>query len=356
MKRQHFYSYATLVVLLLLTGCGTTKRSSQGSIGKQYNSYAVAFYNVENLFDCEDDPANRGDDEFLPSGPYNWTQPKYERKLDNVALVLSKLGREHTPMGPAIIGVAEVENRRVLEDLVSRPTVADMGLQVVHEDSPDRRGIDVGLLYNPKLFTVTNHRCHRYPTLEDNPTFRTRDQLLVSGKMAGEEVHVIVCHWPSRYGGAKSSYLRETAAGLTRHIADSLYNLNPRAKIIVMGDMNDDPNDASMAKVLDAKQFKHEVPTQGFYNTTWAPFAQGIGTLVYQDKWNLFDQIAVSEPLISDEKKSLTFWKVDIFNRPFLHTKEGKRKGYPHRTFDGNTFIDGYSDHFPVVIYLLKER
>lgn len=356
MKQMHYKSWTALLVLLLLAGCGTTRQSTRTGTGKQYSTYAVAFYNVENLFDAEDDPSNKGDDEFLPSGPYNWTQPKYEKKLDNIALVLSQLGREHTPMGPAIIGVAEVENRRVLEDLVRRPKVKEMNLKVVHHDSPDRRGIDVALLYNPNLFTVTNQVAHRYPELKDHPGFRTRDQLLVSGRLAGEEVHVIVCHWPSRYGGAKSSPLREAAAGLTRHIADSLYSINPHAKIIVMGDMNDDPDNASMAEVLQAKQFKNEVPTQGFYNTTWAPFAQGIGTLVYQDKWNLFDQIAISEPLLSDGNKQLTYWKLDVFNRPFLHTKEGKRKGYPHRTFDGNTFIDGYSDHFPVVIYLVKER
>ncbi len=356
MNRHTFFSHAILATLLLLAGCGGAKRGLTPQIGKQYNSYAIAFYNVENLFDCDDDPNNKGDNDFLPDGPYNWTEPKYEKKLDNIALVLSRLGREHTPMGPAVVGVAEVENRRVLEDLVRRPAVAEMGLQVVHEDSPDRRGIDVALLYNPALFTVTNHRSHRYPTLDENPTFRTRDQLLVSGKIAGEEVHIIVCHWPSRYGGAKSNHLREKAAELTCHIADSLYNLNPRAKIIVMGDMNDDPDNSSMAKVLAAKKHKNEVPQQGFFNTTWEPFSKGIGTLVYKNKWNLFDQIAISEPLLSDHYKTLTYWKVDLFNRPFLHTKEGKRKGYPHRTFDGNTFINGYSDHFPVLIYLLKER
>lgn len=320
---------------------------------KSYGAYSLAFYNVENLFDTEDDPDNWGDDDYLPEGSYKWTNDKYEKKLDNVARVLSRLAREHTPLGPAVIGVAEVENRRVLEDLVKRPAIVDLNLMIIHQDSPDRRGIDVGLLYNPALFEVENYKVHPYNS--DNPNYTTRDHLLVSGKIAGERIHVIVNHWPSRFGGARSSALREHAARNIISIADSIYAIEPGAKIVVMGDLNDDPNDKSMKDVLKAKKKQSDVKEQGWFNPMWALYDKGVGSLAYQGKWNLFDQIVVSHSLLGKDYSTLKFWKAEVFNRDFLIQKEGKNKGYPHRTFSGNTFIDGYSDHFPTLIYLLKE-
>ena len=348
----------TLLLLTLTTSCGSSRHSSDRTATSEtkYEAYAVAFYNVENLFDAEDDTDNKGDDEFLPSGPYNWTQAKYEKKLHNIASVIAQLGREVTPAGPAIIGLAEVENKRVCDDLVARPEIADMGLQVIDVPSPDWRGIETALLYNPKLFKVTDYKAYRYPEIDFRPGYRTRDQLLVSGILAGESFHVLVCHWPSRYGGKSSSIYRETAAKLSKHIADSLYNDNPRAKLIIMGDLNDDPVDNSTAKVLGAKRTPEEVGERGFFNATWEPYAQGIGTLTYQGKWNLFDQMILTEPLLDNSRKSLSFWRVEIFNRSFLIRQEGSRKGTPHRTFEGNTFINGYSDHLPVITYLIKER
>lgn len=347
---------AVLGLLLLTVSCGTLDRTRGTRSGKKYDAYAVAFYNVENLFDYEDDPDNSGDDEFLPSGPYRWTRAKYEKKLHNIASVIAQLGREAVPGGPAIIGLAEVENKRVCDDLVARPEIADMGLEVIHIPSPDRRGIETALLYNPKLFRVTDYRAYRYPELDFRPDYRTRDQLLVSGTLAGEPFHVLVCHWPSRYGGKTSDIYREVAAKLSKQIADSLYTADPSAKLIVMGDLNDDPADNSTAKVLGAKRRQAEVEERGFFNATWEPYAQGIGTLTYQGKWNLFDQMILTRPLLDDSHRTLSFWKVEIFNRPFLLTAEGKRKGSPHRTFDSNTFINGYSDHLPVITYLLKEH
>lgn len=346
---------SALALLLAVASCGTQRRSTTES-GKKYDAYAVAFYNVENLFDAEDDPTNRGDDEFLPSGPYNWTQAKYEKKLHNIASVISQLGRDVVPGGPAIIGLAEVENKRVCDDLVARPEIADMGLEVIDVPSPDWRGIETALLYNPRLFRVSNYKAYKYPDLDFRPDYRTRDQLLVSGTLAGEPFHVLVCHWPSRYGGKTSDIYREMAAKLSKQIADSLYNADPKAKLIIMGDLNDDPVDNSTARVLEAKRRPSEVGPRGFFNATWEPYAQGIGTLTYQGKWNLFDQMILTAPLLDSSRQTLSFWKIEIFNRPFLITQEGKRKGSPHRTFDGNTFINGYSDHLPVITYLIKER
>lgn len=348
-----------IVILLLLTTSCASKLSPAISSAlspqdRKFEVYSLAYYNLENLFDVYDDPENRGDDEFLPEGPYNWTQDKYEKKLDNLALVISRLGREYSPMGPAIIGVSEIENRKVLEDLVARPAIADMNLQIVHEDSPDRRGIDVGLLYNPSLFSLTGYTLA--PFVGDDPNYVTRDQLVVTGNLAGEEIHVIVAHWPSRYGGEASSILRETAAAIAKEINDSICAANnDMAKVVLMGDLNDDPTNKSVKDVLKAKKNEKDVRECGLYNPMWRLFSQGVGSLAYQGKWSLFDQIIVSHGLLQNYDE-LRFWRPEIFNRDFLVQKEGNNRGYPHRTFSNNTFINGYSDHFPVLIYLIREQ
>lgn len=319
---------------------------------KKVGVYAVAFYNLENLFDTKNDEGVN-DEEFTSAGANAWTEEKYKKKLANMAYAIDKIGKEYTPAGPAILGVSEIENRGVLEDLVSTGEIAKVGYEIVHYDSPDRRGVDVALLYNPKLFQVVSSKPYPF-ILPDNPNFRTRDQLLVSGIMAGELLHIIVNHWPSRYG-AKSSNLREYAASISKHIADSLYKEDPNAKIIIMGDLNDDPTDKSVKVVLNAKKKQSEVEPGGLFNTMWELYDKGIGSLGYKGKWNLFDQIIISEPLLGKDRSTLKFWKAEVFNKDFLIQKEGKNKGYPFRTFSGNTFINGYSDHFPTLIYLVKE-
>lgn len=353
--RKILFSWRTLVVLLTalaLGSCGSTKQVT--SNGKQYNSYAVGFYNLENLFDCEDDPNNSGDDDFLPTGSYRWTPAQYERKLDNIARVIGMMGKEVTPYGAAFLGVAEVENRRVLEDLVVRDQIKGMGLKVIHEDGPDRRGIDVAALYNPNIFTLEGYEYHTLK-IEDRPEFVTRDQLHAYGYIAGEKIHFIVAHWPSRYGGGASEPLRLAAAGLTKEIIAAIHAQEPDAKIVMMGDLNDDPTNRSVTEVLNAKALRSEVGPQGLYNPSASLLSKGIGTLAYNDSWNFFDQMIVSKGLLTDDSK-LRLWKMEVINEDFLVTQEGKRKGYPHRTFENNSFIDGFSDHFPVVLYLLQER
>lgn len=314
--------------------------------------YAVGFYNLENLFDTKDEEGI-ADEDFTPTGVYNWTPEKYRQKLAKLSSVISRLAREYCPGGPAVLGVGEVENRGVLEDLVKTGEIAEIGYEIVHYDSPDRRGIDVALLYNPKLFRLTSSRVYPY-RLPTDSTFKTRDQLLVSGILAGEAFHVIVNHWPSRWGD-KSSPLREYAATITRHIVDSLYRIDPNAKIVIMGDFNDDPDDKSCREVLNARKKQSQVEAGGLYNATWALWDKGIGSLCYQDQWNLFDQQILSYGLLGKDYSTLKFWKVEIFNRDFLIQKEGKYKGYPFRTFSGSSFQNGYSDHFPSLVYLVKE-
>lgn len=334
----------------ILLACVTSGLFAQKRLGV----YAAGFYNLENLWDPADDPDNPGDDEFTPDGPYEWTQAKYEKKLQNIAKVISQLAREYCPVGPAILGISEVESRKVVEDLVNTEPIASMNYGIVHFESPDHRGIDVAAIYNPRLFRLVS--AHKYPfNKPDMPDYRTRDILLVSGILAGEPFHLIVNHWPSRYGGAASSPLREFAASIVRHIADSIHTDNPDAKVLIVGDFNDDPSDPSCSKVLGAKKNAKDVAPDGYYNATWKFYDEGIGSICYQGQWNLFDQQIVSGNLLGKDRSTLKFWKSEIFNRPFLIQQEGKYKGYPLRTFSGTTFQNGYSDHLPTLTYFVKE-
>ncbi|MDD2961145.1 MAG: endonuclease/exonuclease/phosphatase family protein [Muribaculaceae bacterium] len=321
---------------------------------KQYQVYGVAFYNLENLFDTIN---NNGkyDLEFSPAGQRQWNGDKYRSKLKNMAYAISQMKTKVTPNGPAIIGVSEIENKSVLDDLVKEESIKNLHLQVVHHDSPDRRGVDVGLLYNPRLFRVLSVS-NTTLNIEGNPGFRTRDQMCVTGILGGEKVSVIVNHWPSRLGGQEqSSYLREAAAALSKHIADSVRSVDPNQGIIIMGDLNDDPMDKSCAVVINAKKDKDEALKSGFYNPWWAMLDKGIGTLAYRGQWNLFDQIIISDYFLGKDRKKLTYFKNEVLNKEFLKTKEGDRQGYPLRTYSAGVFLNGYSDHFPTQIFLVKE-
>lgn len=324
---------------------------------KNYMVTAVAFYNFENLFDTEDDPKNWGDDEFLPSGPYKYTKTVFVEKLSNLATVINQLGTEVTPDGPALIGTAEIENDNVLAALVKQPLIKDKNYQFVHFDSPDSRGIDVAMLYNPKYFKVLNAQALNVNISESGEKGgKTRDVLFVQGILSGDTVNVFVNHWPSRRGGeAASAPLRAIAAGVSKKVIDSLTAINPSTRVILMGDLNDDPTDASVAKVLGAKGDKKEIKKNGLYNPFVSFYKNGIGTLGYNDSWSLFDQIMISGAMIKENPEHWFFYKAEVFNKEFLKNKFGQYKGYPHRSFDGNNWINGYSDHFPTLIYLIKE-
>lgn len=312
----------------------------------------IGFYNLENLFDTLD-TENVNDSEFTPDGDKKWNTAKYNEKLSHMADVISQLGVEMNPKGLAVLGVCEVENKSVLEDLVKQKEIADRNYQIVHYDSPDHRGIDVGLLYNPSLFTVTNSKSYtlHMPDIED---YATRDQLLVSGEIDGEKLHIIVCHWPSRRGGEKKSRpLRVAAAELAKSIIDSLQNEDPNAQVMLMGDLNDDPVNASLQKGLKAVGDKSMVGEKGLYNSMYDMYKKGNGTLAYRDNWNLFDQIVISKGLLKEE--GYYFYASKVFNKPFLKNPEGSFKGYPYRTFVGSSYQGGYSDHFPVYAVLVKK-
>lgn len=315
---------------------------------------SVGFYNLENLFDTIDTPDVR-DSEFTPSSEKGWNTQKYNEKIGNMAKAISGIATDIMPDGLAVIGVCEVENIGVLQDLVKHPLLKDRNYQIVHYNSPDRRGIDVALLYQPKYFQLENS-LHIPLTREDDFGFRTRDQLLVTGELEGEKVHFLVNHWPSRSDGEERSRpLRNAAGDLSRSIVDFVLGLDPKAKIMVMGDLNDDPSNASVMEHFKASGDKALVPEGYFYN----PFAllhkpDTYGSLAYRGKWNLFDQIMVSPALVKSKRKRWHITDASVYNAAFLKNTDGKYKGFPFRTYAGNHYLGGYSDHLPVYIILEK--
>ncbi len=325
---------------------------------KTYKVNTIAFYNLENLFDFEDDPITF-DDDRTPDGKDHWTEEIYHAKLKNMAQVISEIGKDVTGTSPAVIGVCEIENRRVLEDLIVQEPLLSKNYGIIHFDSPDRRGIDVALLYQKKVFTPTNYDKYELKIYDNNDATRrifTRDQLLVSGLLDGEKIHLIVNHWPSRSGGeARSRPKRIKAAKLNKQIIDSLFGDDPYAKIVTMGDLNDDPTSPSVKDVLNTKKKKNKMDIKELYNPMEDMFKKGLGTLAWRDGWNLFDQIIVSTELTKKDYSSYRLYKTGIFNKTYLANPRGRWKGYPYRSFANGAYTGGYSDHFPVYIYLIKE-
>ena len=318
--------------------------------------YAVGFYNLENLFDTIHDQ-RKNDYEFLPDGTNKWTSEKYTHKLRNMARVLADIGTDKVAGGCAAIGVAEVENARCLRDLCAQKPLKTRDIRYVHVEGPDNRGIDCALLYNPRLFKVRNVKLVPYVYVKPEDADRaTRGFLVVSGTMGGEHVTIVVNHLPSR--GAPS-FAREEGGRQLRIVKDSLLRDDPGVKLLIMGDMNDDPQDRSMAVSLGAKRHVKDVESPGgLWNPWWDVLAKGTGTLTYQGAWNLFDQIIVSSSLLDREgtATSLKLWQWEVFRRDYLLQQHGRYRGSPFRTFSGGNWIDGYSDHLPTVVYLRKVK
>lgn len=326
---------------------------------KAYKVNTIAFYNLENLFDTENDPLTY-DDDRTPDGKDHWTDEIYQDKLKNMAKVIAEIGADISGNTPAIIGVCETENRKVLEDLVNQETLVEQDYGIIQFDSPDRRGIDVALLYKKKLFTPTHYKAKELLIYDDNDKSKrvfTRDQLVVSGMLDGEKIHLIVNHWPSRSGGEKRSRSKRIkAAKLNRQIIDSIFSDDPYAKIITMGDLNDDPTNSSVKDYLHAKRKSNDMQMKELYNPMEDLAKQGYGSLAYRDSWNLFDQIIISTELTKKDFSSYRFYKAGIYNKTYLVNNHGRYKGYPYRSFASGSYTGGYSDHFPVYIYLVKEK
>ena len=315
----------------------------------------VAFYNLENLFDTIDQENN--DEEFLPNGANRWTPERYLHKLRNMSHVISLIGGD----GPAIIGVAEIENRGVLEDLIAQDSLRDKHYDIVHYDSPDRRGIDCAILYQPEVYKVFASGV-RAVEIPNEPWIKTRDVVYASGLLDGEIVHVLVGHWPSRSGGEAVSLHRRMAAAKTmRSVADSLYTLFPGSKVIMMGDFNDDPISPSVRDGLGVQNHPDQTKPANYYTPMLQLYNKGMGTLAYRDVWNLFDIIVVNGELIGSNPTTWQLYRdpettdmAFIFKQPFMIQQSGQYKGYTLRTFVGGQWQGGYSDHFPVYVYLVK--
>lgn len=338
MKRGLFF---ILWACLALSGYAQDKKGTL---------YGVAFYNLENLFDTSHDEG-KNDYEYLPEGRNKWTEEKYQSKLKNMSTVLGMLGTDKVAEGPAVIGMSEVENRGVLEDLLEQPALSGRGYEIIHYEGPDERGVDCAFFYNPKLYKVKSTRLVPYVLAQkdDRPT---RGFLIADGTLAGERVAFIVNHWPSR--GAASP-ARERAGVQVRALKDSLQRLDSKIKIVIMGDMNDDPMDKSMSEALGAKREMKDVKKKDLFNPWWNTLASGDGTLKYRGKWNLFDQIVFTGNFLNKKKRKLTYYDHEIFKRDFMMQLDGKYKGYPLRTQAGGRWMNGYSDHLPTIVYFIKK-
>lgn len=322
---------------------------------KSYEVFCAGFYNVENLYDTIDQPLI-SDEEFTPMGTNRWDGPKYWKKIEHLSDVLSQLGIESTPDGAAVIGLCEIEARSCLEDLVKAPALSKRNYQIVHYDGPDQRGVDVAFLYQPKYFKLISSRPVTIKLSGDDAR-PTRDELVVTGEMNGERMHFVICHWPSRRGGEKKSAPKRMIAALTaKTIIDSIYRSEPKAKIVLMGDLNDDPDSKSIVKGLITTPEKRLSQQGQMYNCMQGLFDRGIGTLAYNDTWNLFDQMIVTPELVRFDFNSYRFYNAKIFNKPFLKQEFGNFKGYPFRTYAGGIYNGGYSDHFPVYTFFVREK
>ncbi|MDC6352991.1 MULTISPECIES: endonuclease/exonuclease/phosphatase family protein [unclassified Robiginitalea] len=331
-------------------------REQEGLTPGHYRIRTLAFYNVENLFDTRDDSLT-ADDSRTPEGEDRWTEERYRVKLRRIAGVLSDIGRETAMRSPDLIGLCEVENREVLEDLLGQEALRTKGYGVVHYDSPDRRGIDVAFLYKKACFTPiesTSRRLLLYDTR--NRRRFTRDQLLVYGALDGEPVYLSVNHWPSRSGGvAATEAYRRAAASLQRDILDSVLRLDPNARFVSMGDYNDDPTDASIRFTLGSGSSRDSLASREFFNPMEPLFLAGSGSLAYGDRWNLFDQLMFNGNWFRDTN-GYRFWKARVFRPDYLLTSSGPYKGYPFRTYAGGSYQGGYSDHLPVYAFLIRKE
>lgn len=313
-------------------------------MNKNMDAFTIAFYNIENLFDIKDDP-KKHDSDFLPTSAKRWTLKRYQRKLLKIGTVISKIGDEDAQFAPVIVGLAEVENKKVLSDLVNSEHLKDENYHFVHYDSQDERGIDVALLYKEDVFKVENSETFSvYFEKELGVQDYTRDILLVQGKLNDENINIIINHWSSRREGVKETeYKRIAAAKVVNSIIGKIKLEDNDSKVIVMGDFNDNPNSNS----IDLMEKE-----SGIFNPFKTVWSREKGSLSHNFQWNLFDQILFSTNFFDRSNSALIFDKADVFNSKFLTQYDGKYKGQPFRTFVGNKYKGGFSDHFPVFIQL----
>lgn len=332
--------YLPFVVLLLLL--------SSTAFGQDPSTFRAMFYNVENLFDTLDQ-ANTQDEEYTPNSKKKWGAKRYQEKLDHLAAVITSYNPEDLP---EIIGLCEVENRSVVQDLIDNTNLKDGNFQVVHDDSPDNRGIDVALMYDADRFTYESHQSYRVPLEGERPN--TRDILHVTGKVGEETLHLLVNHWPSRSGGQERSEPRRIlVASKVREAVDEILAAEPDAKIIVMGDLNDHPIDKSVFETLRAKNNKKPSQEGDLFNLMYDYHLAGEGSHAYKGNWGVLDHMIVSYGLLN-AKSGLTIGTGDGYIHKqdfFLYTNKAGEK-FPSRSYGGPKYFGGYSDHLPVIAEL----
>ena len=347
---KHFLS--TLVLLSLVLNSFSQE--------KEYKIKTIAFYNLENLFDTIDNPDKK--DEYSPILQMKSGKEKaYVKKIENAAKVISEIGKKVTKKSPSIIAVCEIENSDVLDDLLKNNHLKNEGYNYVHVDSPDWRGIDVALIYKEADFSVSDFKTYELKAWNsEGYRIKTRSQLLVSGYLDDELIHIIVNHWPSQRGGTKKTeYLRVKSAELNNKIIEEIYFEVPDAKIITLGDFNDNPDSKSIKKILKAKSDKKKIKESELYNPFANMFKKGFSSLGFRDNINLFDQIIITSNFLSKivtDYDSYKFYKASIYNPSYLTTRKGRYEGYPFRSWSNGNFTGGYSDHYPVYMYLIKEK
>ncbi|OSY88857.1 endonuclease [Tenacibaculum holothuriorum] len=310
---------------------------------KRKNTYTIAFYNVENLFDTINNP-HTADDDFTPDSRKKWDKKRYNHKLRKISSVLPKLGKNYSTHAPAIIGLVEVENKQVLKDLTQHKNLLKYNYGYIHYDSSDERGIDTALLYKKDLFIPISSDKHAIHFEDDEGIIDyTRDLLVVKGMLKNELVYVFVNHWPSRRDGEEETkHKRIASANLVHEVIENIKKETPYPNIIIMGDFNDDPSSESI---------KEHLMKADLFNPMENLHKKGKGTLSFRGQWNLFDQIILSRTFLEGET-SLSFCEAKIFNKDWLKVHKGKLKGTPFRTYIGPWYQGGFSDHLPVFVTL----
>lgn len=312
----------------------------------RHDMQTVAFYNIENLFDLRDSRfTNDGD--FLPESVKRWTPKRYKNKLRKIGFAISNIGRIETGKHPAIVGLAEVENAKVLEDLLDSKHLDDLDYDYVHFDSLDERGIDVAILYDTNVFKPLHTETFSVTLTDDDgsPDY-TRDILLVGGILDGEKVHVIVNHWSSRREGQKETEFKRLAASeKVSEIIESITSEDDDAKIIILGDFNDTPQNESLKRLVEDHNLYNPFETLRSFTR---------GTVKHRRQWFVFDQVLISTNFFKSSNAQFEFFKANIFDADFLKQFNGPFKGAPFRTYVGKKYKGGYSDHFPVYTILKK--
>ena len=340
------------IALMFVMACMAA--SAQPAKWNNKTFFTVMSYNVENLFDTLN-TEGKNDTEFTPTGKKEWTSSRYHEKLQHLSEVIAAVNP--TPgQFPDIVGIIEAENIAVLRDLASQKAISKVGYQCILEEGPDPRGIDCGLMYNPQTFKYVSHKTFTVRLRPSND--RTRDILYVKGLSGKDTLHVFVNHWSSRVGGKdKTSSKRTQAADVLKHVTDSIIKCNPQCNILIMGDMNDEPDDESVYEILDAK----ETSRYSRLNNIMYDLQQknkgkfGSGTYYYKGEYSMLDNLIVSNPLVKRTKGFRLYENTGyIFAPDFISFKESNGDTAPSRSYSGK-YYGGYSDHYPVYMIFYKK-